>query len=181
MPSTPSKPGALAAATPRPSFIVSAADVESRSHRYPESPDEPMAPARAIGQAAGLKHIGLHIHDVEPGQRISFPHAESHEEEFVLVLEGEIDAWIDGHLHRVKKGDLVAFPAGTGICHTFINNGPRPAQLLGGGDTGKEENRIFYPLHPEVEQRREDWWTDITLGAQGPHDGLPDAVRAGKT
>jgi hypothetical protein len=67
---------------------------------------------------------------VPPGHRVSWPHAEEKEEEFVFVLEGEIDAWIDGALYRMKRGDLAAFPAGTGICHTFLNNGKHEATLL---------------------------------------------------
>jgi uncharacterized cupin superfamily protein len=138
-----------------------------------------MGPSRAIGRAAGLLKIGLHIQRVPPGHRTSWPHAEEKEEEFVYVLDGEIDAWIDGALHRMKTGDLAAFPAGTGICHTFLNNGAREATLLVGGEASKPDNRIFYPLHP---QRRGDlphseWWDDIPLRPQGPHDGKPDALR----
>lgn len=170
---------AMTSSTTRPSFIVRTADVPETTHRYPERPEEPMASQRAIGRVAGLKNIGLHVVVVEPGQRTSFPHAESEEEEFAFVLEGTLDAWIDGHLHPVAAGDLVALPAGTGICHTFLNNGDRSARLLVGGDTDKEANRICYPLNREVEARRKDWWTDIPLGPQGSHDGLPDAQRKG--
>jgi len=58
-------------------------------------------------------------------------HAEENEEEFVYVIEGEVDAWIDGNLHRMVAGDLAAFPAGTGICHCFINNTERGNAALG--------------------------------------------------
>ena len=157
----------------RPPFIVSTTDVPETEHSYPESP-EVLGPSRAIARAAGLKNVGLHVQRLAPGQRSTWPHAESHEEEFVFVLEGEVDAWIDGELHAVKAGDLVAFPSGTGICHAFLNNSEREARLLVGGDADKDENRIFYPLNPEVQKRRaKDWWTDIPLAAQGPHDGKP--------
>ena len=55
-------------ATDQP-FIVSSADVPETTHRYPSS-DEPMAPARAIGRAAGLRRIGLHVQRVPSGARI---------------------------------------------------------------------------------------------------------------
>src|SRR5438128_2025079 len=129
--------------TDRPAFIIASADVPEKSHRYPNS-DEPMAPARAIGRAAGLLRIGVHLQRVPPGHRTSWPHAEEDEEEFVYVIDGEIDAWIDGTLHRMKAGDLAAFPAGTGICHTFLNNGDRDATLLVGGEAGKPDSRIHY-------------------------------------
>ena len=158
----------------RPPFIIASADVPERIHRYPNS-TEGMAPSRPVGRAAGLRRIGIHLVRVTPGTRTSWPHAESSEEEFVYVIEGELDAWIDGELHRMKAGDFAAFPAGTGICHTFINDGDRDAVLLSGGEADKSDNRICYPLNPT---RRTDlpwsrWWDDIALRPQGPHDGKP--------
>ena len=158
----------------RPPFIVSSADVPERIHRYPNS-TEGMAPSRPVGRAAGLLKIGIHLVRIPPGTRTSWPHAESLEEEFVYVVEGEVDAWIDGELHRMKAGDLAAFPSGTGICHTFINDEERDALLLSGGEADKADNRIFYPLNAS---RRSDlpwsrWWDDIPLRPQGRHDGKP--------
>ena len=137
-----------------------------------------MGPLRRIGSAAGLKRIGINVQRLPPGVRSSWPHAEEHEEEFVYVLEGEVDAWIDGHLHPMQVGDLAAFPAGTGICHCFINNSDREALLLVGGEPAKQHNRIFYPVNAS---RRQDlpageWWDDVPARVMGPHDGLPNAA-----
>lgn len=164
----------------RPPFIVSAGDIAEKTHKYPNS-DEPMAPYRHIGRAAGLLRIGLHQVTVPPGRRTSYPHAEEHEEEFVYVIAGEIDAWVDGATYRMSAGDLAAFPAGTGTCHTFINDGDTDAVLLIGGESSKSDNRIFYPLNPEREGDIpwSQWWTDIPLADQGDHDGLPAARRKG--
>jgi uncharacterized cupin superfamily protein len=158
----------------RPPFIVSSADVPEKRHRYPNSEEE-MSPARAIGRAAGLQQLGIHLVRVAPGTRTSYPHAESTEEEFVYVIEGELDAWIDGELHRMTAGDFAAFPSGTGICHTFINDGERDALLLAGGESDKASDRIYYPLNPG---RRGDmpwirWWNDVPRRPQGAHDGKP--------
>jgi uncharacterized cupin superfamily protein len=157
-----------------PPFIVSSADVPEKVHRYPNS-DEDMAPGRPIGRAAGLLRIGIHLMRVPPGKRTSYPHAESAEEEFVYVIEGEIDAWLDGELHHMKAGDFAAFPSGTGICHTFINDGERDALLLSGGEADKSNNRIYYPLNLG---RRSDmpwsrWWDDVPKRPQVGHDGRP--------
>jgi len=161
----------------RPAFIISSSDIAEEAARYPHS-DAVLSYGRAIGKAAGLLEIGLHLERLEPGHRTSYPHAEEKEEEFVFVLEGEVDAWIDGHLHPMKAGDLAAFPAGTGICHTFLNNGDCTARLLVGGAQTRSDNRIYYPLNPE---RRGDmpwshWWDDIPQRELGPHDGKPSSV-----
>jgi uncharacterized cupin superfamily protein len=158
----------------RPPFIISSSDVIEKDSAYQDSAER-LSFGRAIGRAAGLKRIGLHLERLPPGRRTSFPHAESDEEEFVYVIAGEVDAWIDGHLHRMIAGDLAAFPAGTGICHSFLNNGDEQALLLVGGERSKPKNRIHYPLNPERQAQLDpdEWWGDIPLRPQGPHDGRP--------
>ena len=162
----------------RPPFIVSSESVPEGESRYPNS-DEANALSRGIGRAAGLLRIGINVVRLLPGRRSSWPHAESREEEFVYVLEGEVAAWIDGAIYSMKPGDLAAFPSGTGICHTFINNSEREVTLLVGGEAEKSNNRIYYPLHP---QRRDDmpwsnWWDDAPKRPRGKHDGMSDALR----
>lgn len=159
----------------RPPFIISSADLpEDAADGYPGS-SEKLSHGRKIGQVAGLLRIGLHLERVPPGRRVSYPHAEENEEEFVFVLEGEIDAWVDGHIHHMNKGDLAAFPAGTGITHTFLNDGDEDCLLLIGGEASRRENKITYPMDP---QRRADipwsrWWEDAPKRELGPHDGKP--------
>lgn len=175
---TASPPSTSPEPAERPPFILSASDVPEDLRSYPDS-DEPLAYKRAIGKAAGLTRLGLNLLRVPPGHRSTWPHAEEDEEEFVYVIEGEIDMWVDGRIYPMRAGDLAAFPAGTGICHASINNSDREALLLIGGEAMKSASRIYYPLHPERQAQlpAAAWWTDIPLAPQGPHDGLPDALR----
>ena len=162
----------------RPPFIVSTSQLPEYSHVYPQS-EEAMGPVRSAGSVAGLIRLGINLQRLPPGRRSSWPHAESDEEEFVYVIEGEVDAWIDGELHRMLAGDLAAFPAGTGICHCFINNTDKDALLLVGGEAAKPSNRIYYPLNPSrrADLKAADWWHDAPSRKLGGHDGLPDQWR----
>jgi uncharacterized cupin superfamily protein len=162
----------------RPPFIRSTEEVAEYIHIYPQSTEQ-IGPVRPLGKEAGLVRIGINIQRLPPGTRSSWPHAEEDEEEFVYVIEGKVDAWIDGNLYKMCPGDLAAFPVATGISHCFINNTAQQAVLLVGGEAPKSGNRLFYPISPS---RRADidasrWWVDVPHREIGPHDGLPDAAR----
>ena len=103
----------------------------------------------ALGRRLGLTRIGIHYEITPPGSRSSFPHAESDEEEFVFVVRGTPDVWIDGTLHALSEGDAVAFPAGTGIAHSFLNNSSADVHLLIVGEASKPGNKLNYPINPE--------------------------------
>jgi len=168
-------------ATPeRPSFIAHWSEIERRDDRHYDKDDELLSIGAPFGRHFGLTKLGIHHERLLPGRRTSFPHAESAEEEFVYVIEGDPDVWIDGHLHRLRPGDAVGFPAGTGIAHSFLNNTQAEVRLLVVGERSRPENRIFYPLHPDRRALRDDWWVDPPRHELGPHDGMPDLVRAVK-
>jgi uncharacterized cupin superfamily protein len=158
---------------PRPSFIVRSVDVPEVEGRYPGR-DERFGLSRPIGKAAGLQRLGLHLERVPPGERISLPHAEADEEEFVYVLSGTVEAWIDGHVFTMVAGDLAAFPAGTGIAHTFLNESATEALLLAGGEASKKDNQIVYPVDPDRhETLGERHWKDAPARKLGLHAGKP--------
>ncbi|WDD94160.1 cupin domain-containing protein [Burkholderia sp. FERM BP-3421] len=143
-----------------------------RAH-YPDS-SERMGINAPLARKLGLTRIGIHHQRLLPGRRTSYPHAESTEEEFVYVLEGTPDVWLDGHLYRLAPGDAVGFPAGTGQCHTFINNSEEEVRLMVIGERPRDDNRIRYPRNETYEATRADRWTDWPARPLGPHDGRPD-------
>ena len=104
------------------SFVAHWRDIEGEDdNHYPRS-DELQTISASFGEKFGLMRLGIHHERLKPGRRVSWPHAEADEEEFVFVLEGEPDLWADGHVRRLKPGDGVAFPSGTGLAHTILNN-----------------------------------------------------------
>ena len=162
-------------ASARPPCIVATAEVPETTFSYPDS-TEVHCPSRAVGKAAGLRRTGLHVERLVPGTRTSFPHAEEDEEEWAYVVSGTPSVWLDGVLYALAPGDLVGFPAGTGVCHTFLNDGDADAVLLAGGEASTPKNRIFYPLNPErrAQMPAERWWPlEETYRRAGSHDGRP--------
>jgi uncharacterized cupin superfamily protein len=141
---------------------------------YPNDPEK-LSIGASFSPHFNLMRLGIHHQRVPPGRRISWPHAEADEEEFIYVLEGTPDLWIDGHIRRLKEGEAVGFPAGTGIAHTFINNTKSDVRLLVVGESNRQRSRIDYPLHPkrnaDIGKRH---WKVEPAHALGPHDGKPD-------
>jgi uncharacterized cupin superfamily protein len=165
----------------RPDFIRHWSELEKETEIHYEGDDELMGFGAPLARSFGLTRLGIHHERLPPGRRLSFPHAESHEEEFVYVIEGRPEVWLDGVLHPLRPGDAVGFPAGTGIAHTFINNTDEEVRLLVVGETKKAENRIFYPKNIEQQSARPDFWKDPPRRPLGDHDGMPDKVREWKT
>src|SRR5919108_525556 len=146
---------------PRPDFIRHWTALEGPDDGHYPNSDELLSTGAPLARALGLEAIGIHHERLLPGRRTSYPHAESHEEEFVFVLEGAPDAWIDGHLHRLEPGEAIAFPAGTGITHNFINNGTAEARLMAIGQRNLAGNQLYYPRHVYKSARwGDDWWSD---------------------
>jgi uncharacterized cupin superfamily protein len=145
---------------------------------YPGS-QEKLSHGASLGEYFGFSRLGIHHEQLFPGHRTSWPHAESTEDEFVHVLEGTPDVWLDGELHPLQPGDSVGFKAGTGLSHTFINNSNKLVRLLVIGDVHREDNRIHYARHP---QRNFELgvlhWHDVPSRDDGGHDGLPDMLRS---
>ena len=78
---------------------------------------------------------------VEPGQPTTLYHAESSQEDF-LVLSGECVAIVEGEERHLHAWDFVHCPPGTG--HAFVGAGDGPCVLLGVG-ARSEEGTIVYP------------------------------------
>lgn len=90
----------------------------------------------------------------------------SHEDELVLILSGHALAWINGYTFPVSAGDVIGFPCGTGIAHSFINDSNSSNQdageplitLIIGENRRQEGDRLYYPLHPEKMATFPRWW-----------------------
>jgi uncharacterized cupin superfamily protein len=123
-----------------------------------------------------LKRIGAHHMIIPPGFRTSRPHAESLEEEIVYVIKGEIDLWLNGHIKKLKKGEVIGFPPGTGVGHSFINNSKGDTHLFVAGERTKPDNRYHFHLESDFKERcGKKWWNDMPAQVLGPHSGLPGA------
>ncbi|MBU6298216.1 MAG: cupin domain-containing protein [Alphaproteobacteria bacterium] len=152
---------------------------EDKSAAYPGSKEYHGIDAQ-FGKRARLSRVGVHLEVLKPGRRTSWPHAERDEDEFVFVVSGRVDCWLDGHVTPMWAGDFVGWESHTGITHVVMNNSDEDAVLIVGGEASRAKNQFWYPFHPKRNKEIGAlYWKDHPKPKFGPHDGLPDLLRAG--
>ena len=167
----------LPAPAQRPPFILRWDEHfgEDKNH-YPDS-DELICFGAEITDPMGFKHLGLGVDVLKPGRRSGWPHAHRDEEEFIFILEGAPDLWIDGEIFPLVPGDAVGFPAATGIAHSFLNNTDTDVIFLAAGERDRVKTPLHYPMHParnaSIGARH---WKEAAGRPLGPHDGKPGGL-----
>jgi len=147
--------------------------------------DETFTLISSVGKDLGLKRIGIHHEILLPEKRSSWPHAHKVEEEFVYILNGKPDIWINGRSYQAEPGDIVFFKPGSNYSHTIINNTSENVELLVLGEQETNDDQIYYPHHPDrnLECKNGGYlWEDRPEVKRGEHNGGPGdrSVEAGK-
>lgn len=114
---------------------------------YPPPFDEPCKTRERVrlGRAAGLTQFGVNKLLLRPGAWSSQRHWHSHEDEFIMVLEGEIVLVTDDGEERLVAGDCAGFPAGKRDGHHLQNRSSRDAIVLEVGTSNESVDVTTYP------------------------------------
>ncbi len=83
-----------------------------------------------LGEAGGLTQFGVNLVTLEPGALASLRHWHLKEDEFAIVLDGELCLIEDGGETPMRPGDCAAWKAGVANGHHFVNRSDRPARFL---------------------------------------------------
>ncbi len=120
-----------------PSAVIDVAAVPEISRTdYPA----PWAAAMAgrswqrLGAAAGLTRLAVNLVTIAPGGISALRHWHEREDEFVLMVEGELVLVEDAGAVPMRAGDCAAFPAGRADGHHLRNDGAAPARFLVAAD-----------------------------------------------
>jgi uncharacterized cupin superfamily protein len=166
----------------KPPFVANWRDIleANGTSNYPNSKEQHGIDA-LYNRLTRFSRIGIHVEVLPAGRRTSWPHAERDEEEFAYLVSGALDCWLDGHIHKITEGDFVGWESRTGITHVLINNSDEDALLIVGGEASRQRNQYWYPFHPHRDKevaKFNEHWADHPASKLGPHDGLPDKLRA---
>jgi uncharacterized cupin superfamily protein len=104
-----------------------------------------------LGEAGGLTQFGANLVILQPGALSSLRHWHLHEDEFVMVTEGECVLVQDAGETVMRPGDCAAFPAGDPDGHHFINRSDREARFLVVGTKAPREVGTYSDVDLRVE------------------------------
>ncbi len=92
-----------------------------------------------LTDAAGLTQFGVNICRLKPGAASSIRHWHENEDEFVMMLEGELVLIENEGETMMRPGDCAGFKAGVANGHHFINRSGKDAAFLVVGTRAKYE------------------------------------------
>jgi uncharacterized cupin superfamily protein len=99
---------------------------------------------RRLSPALGLSEFGVNVVELPPGAASALRHHHSAEDEFVMVLSGELVLRTDGGEQILKAGDCAGFPKNSGDGHCLVNCSDATASYLEIGSRA-EADRVEYP------------------------------------
>jgi uncharacterized cupin superfamily protein len=99
---------------------------------YPEPFRSSVLPreVRRLGDAFGLKALGVSLVTIFPGKESSMRHTHTHEDELVYMLEGDLVLHTSEGEEPFRPGMVVGFRAGDGNAHHFLNRSDKSAMFL---------------------------------------------------
>ena len=104
-----------------------------------------------LGQAGGLTQFGANLVILAPGARSSLRHWHRHEDEFVMVTQGECILIEDAGETLMRAGDCAAFPAGNPDGHCLVNRSRAEARFLVVGTKAASEVATYSDVDLRVE------------------------------
>lgn len=119
---------------------------------------------QALGEAGGLTQFGVNMVELQPGAASSQRHWHTHEDEFVMVVSGELTLITDEGETLMRAGDCAAFPAGRPNGHHLVNRGWGNALFLAVGSRMKEDSAEY----PDIDLKY-----DGRTGSYLHRDGTP--------
>lgn len=76
---------------------------------------------KRLGDAVGLKNFGVNLVRLAPGSCSALRHWHTCQDEFIYVLEGEVNLVVNSGEQVLKPGMVAGFPAGEADGHHLVN------------------------------------------------------------
>jgi uncharacterized cupin superfamily protein len=113
-------------------------------------PSEPTPPGhafslRSLTSEVGARLTGCSVYEVEPGQATWPYHFELNEEEWLIVVAGQLMLRTPEGERVLRAGDVVCFPAGAAGGHAVRNDGEEVARFAMPSSVSPYGDACVYP------------------------------------
>ena len=119
---------------------------------------------KSLGDLTGLRSLGVHIIEIEPGFQSTELHVHYHEEECVYVLGGTGEATIGEDSFPIKSGDFLGYRAG-GEPHMLNNTGNSVLRCLVVGQRLKHDVGDYPNLGKRIFRNEGLSWNLVDIDA----------------
>ncbi|MEO1293687.1 MAG: cupin domain-containing protein [Pseudomonadota bacterium] len=99
---------------------------------------------QALSDAVGLSQFGVNRVELDPDVWSTVRHWHTHEDEFVLILEGELTLVTNAGAETLRVGDVAGFPAGVPDGHRLENRSDSLAVYLEVGSRRPDVDEVDY-------------------------------------
>ena len=106
-----------------------------------------------VGDAAGLTQFGVNRVALPPGARTALRHWHEAEDEFIIVLSGEVVLREEDGETVLRAGDCAGFKAGVANGHAIENRCDEPAILFEIGTRSPDETAHYPDVDLRLERR----------------------------
>ena len=93
----------------------------------------------------GASLTGMGVYEIEPGNAVWPYHFELVEEEWLIVVAGEVTLRTPEGERRLRAGDVACFPAGPAGAHAVRNDGDAVARIAMPSSAAPYGDAVVYP------------------------------------
>jgi len=129
-----------------------------------------------LGQTYVPKQVTEHAfswHATFPAETFVPPHVHPTQDEYLYILEGRLEFWLDGNEASATSGDLVRLPMG--VPHGIFNKSGTTAKCLFWVSPTRRLYDLFWAIHNMAEQTPD---AVVALSAQYEVEFLPPPGQA---
>ena len=116
-------------------------DLESQD----DGPEGHRFRAESVSRLAGASLTGLGVYELEPGEATWPYHFELNEEEWLIVVAGEVTLRTPDGERLLRVGDVACFPAGAAGAHAMRNAGASTARFAMPSSSAAYGDACVYP------------------------------------
>lgn len=145
-------------------------------NHYPEGLNQ-LGQYRAfpISDIGGLTQFGAFTEVLMPGAQSSHRHWHEAEDEFLLVLEGELTVVENDGEHVLGPGDAACWPAGEPNAHCLMNPTDEPVRYLVVGTRARDDTAHFPDV--DLHYTRKDGVRTMSRKDGTPYPGWPKGAK----